>query len=85
MSRRLPRDLHPVAWWVWALGLAAAASLSGNAAWMVLVVAVATVVVSKWENALDSEQLRRALDGELSPAETDPAAATVPAAVLRND
>ena len=27
---RLPRDLHPVAWWLWALGLAAGASLTTN-------------------------------------------------------
>ena len=27
---RLPRDLHPVAWWVWALGLATAASFTTN-------------------------------------------------------
>jgi len=30
MTARLPRDLHPVAWWVWALGLAAAASFTTN-------------------------------------------------------
>ncbi|MEZ5093865.1 CbiQ family ECF transporter T component [Nocardioides sp.] len=44
--RRLPRDLHPAAWWGWALGLAAAASLTTNplvllglaaAAWLVVV------------------------------------------------
>ena len=29
-AQRLPRDLHPVAWWLWALGLAAAASLTTN-------------------------------------------------------
>ena len=27
---RLPRDLHPVAWWLWAIGLATAASLTTN-------------------------------------------------------
>ena len=29
-TARLPRDLHPVAWWIWALGLAAAASFTTN-------------------------------------------------------
>ena len=29
-AARLPRDLHPVAWWVWALGLATAASFTTN-------------------------------------------------------
>ncbi|MGZ6745803.1 MAG: energy-coupling factor transporter transmembrane component T [Nocardioides sp.] len=44
-STRLPRDLHPVAWWVWALGLAVAASLTTNPVALLLLVAVATVVV----------------------------------------
>ena len=26
----LPRDLHPLAWWSWAIGLATAASLTTN-------------------------------------------------------
>lgn len=43
--RRLPRDLHPVAWWLWAIALAAAASLSTNPVWMVLLVSSAAVVV----------------------------------------
>lgn len=42
---RPARDLHPVAWWLWAIGLAAAASLSSNPVWMVLLVLVAAVVV----------------------------------------
>ncbi|GAB3769204.1 CbiQ family ECF transporter T component [Nocardioides ginsengisegetis] len=42
---RLPRDLHPVAWWVWAIGLAAAASLTTNPLVLLLLVAVASVVV----------------------------------------
>ena len=42
---RLPRDLHPVAWWVWALGMATAASLTTNPWTLLLLVAVATVVV----------------------------------------
>ena len=45
MSARLPRDLHPVAWWVWALGLAAAASLTTNPLVLLTIVAVATLVV----------------------------------------
>lgn len=45
MSARLPRDLHPIAWWVWAIGLAAGASLSTNPVWMVMLVGAATVVV----------------------------------------
>ena len=36
---------HPVAWWVWAIGLATAATVSTNPVWMVLLVAVSTVVV----------------------------------------
>lgn len=42
---RLPRDLHPVAWWVWALGLAAAASFSTNPLTLLLIIAVAWLVV----------------------------------------
>ena len=45
MSTRLPRDLHPIAWWTWALGLAAAASLSTNPVWMLMLIGAATVVV----------------------------------------
>ncbi len=43
--RRLPRDLHPVAWWVWALGLAAAATRTTNPWLLVLIVLVASVTV----------------------------------------
>ena len=42
---RLPRDLHPVAWWVWALGLAFAASFTTNPLLLLTLVAVATTVV----------------------------------------
>ena len=42
---RLPRDLHPVAWWVWALGLATAASFTTNPFLLLLLIGVATVVV----------------------------------------
>lgn len=43
---RLPRDLHPLAWWVWALGLATAASLTTNPLLLALLVSVAGLVVS---------------------------------------
>lgn len=42
---RLPRDLHPVAWWLWAIGLATAASLTTNPLLLLLLVGVATLVV----------------------------------------
>ncbi|GIU89648.1 MAG: cobalt ABC transporter permease [Acidimicrobiia bacterium] len=45
--RRLPRPLHPVAWWVWALGLAVAASRTTNPLLTGLVIAVAAVVVAR--------------------------------------
>jgi energy-coupling factor transport system permease protein len=45
VSTRLPRDLHPVAWWVWALGLAAAASQTTNPLVLLTLLGVATVVV----------------------------------------
>lgn len=45
MSTRLARDLHPVAWWLWALGLATAATLTTNPLLLLLLVAVAAVVV----------------------------------------
>lgn len=44
-DRRVPRLLHPGAWWVWALGVAAAASQTTNPVLLGLLVAVATVVV----------------------------------------
>lgn len=43
---RTARDLHPVAWWVWAIGLAAAASFSTNPMLLVGLVAVAALVVA---------------------------------------
>lgn len=42
---RLPRDLHPVAWWVWALGLAAAATRTTNPWLLLLIVLVASLTV----------------------------------------
>ncbi len=45
-SRRTARDLHPLAWWGWALGLAAAASLVTNPVLLLLLVAIASLVVA---------------------------------------
>ncbi|RCK69787.1 energy-coupling factor transporter transmembrane protein EcfT [Desertihabitans brevis] len=42
---RLPRSLHPVAWWVWAVGVAAAASLTTNPLLLLLLAAAVTQVV----------------------------------------
>jgi energy-coupling factor transport system permease protein len=44
--RRLPRALHPVAWWIWAIGLATAASQTTNPLLLLLVLAVLGVVVA---------------------------------------
>ena len=44
-AARLPRDLHPVAWWLWAIGLATAASFTTNPLVLLLLIAVATVTV----------------------------------------
>ena len=43
---RLPRALHPGAWWVWAVGLATAASRTTNPLLLGLIVAVLIVVVN---------------------------------------
>ncbi len=43
---RLPRPLHPGAWWLWALGLATAASRTTNPLLLLLVVAVVAHVVA---------------------------------------
>lgn len=43
---RLPRALHPVAWWGWAIGLATAASRTSNPLLLVLIVAVLGLVVA---------------------------------------
>ncbi len=44
---RLPRDLHPVAWWLWALGLAVAASLTTNPWLLLMLIGVACLAVSR--------------------------------------
>ena len=45
-TRPLPRSLHPGAWWLWALGLATAASRTTNPLLLLLIVAVACLVVA---------------------------------------
>lgn len=45
-SLRLPRALHPGAWWLWALGLATAASRTTNPILLGLIVAVIGYVVA---------------------------------------
>jgi energy-coupling factor transport system permease protein len=45
-ARRLPRALHPVAWWLWAIGLATAVSRTTNPLLLLLVLAVLAFVVS---------------------------------------
>lgn len=45
LSGRLPRGLHPLAWWLWAIGLAAAASRTTNPLLLMLVAGVAALVV----------------------------------------
>jgi len=42
----LPRDLHPVAWWLWAIGLATAASLTTNPLVLLMIVGTAAFVVA---------------------------------------
>jgi energy-coupling factor transport system permease protein len=43
---RLPRLLHPVAWWIWALALAVAASRTTNPLLLLLILAVLGLVVA---------------------------------------
>ena len=45
-DRLVPRNLHPGAWWLWAIGLAAVASRSRNPLLLLLVLGVAGYVVS---------------------------------------
>ncbi|MFJ4686746.1 energy-coupling factor transporter transmembrane component T [Streptomyces sp. NPDC091377] len=45
-ARRLPRILHPLAWWIWALALATAASRTNNPLLLFLVLAVLGYVVT---------------------------------------
>src|SRR4051794_20780689 len=48
---RLPRDLHPVAWWCWSLGMAAAASQTTNPWLLLLLIGVACLVVAARRSA----------------------------------
>ncbi|MEU7581349.1 CbiQ family ECF transporter T component [Streptomyces sp. NPDC041068] len=43
--RSLPRAVHPGAWWLWALGMAAAASRTANPVLLVMILAVVAFVV----------------------------------------
>jgi energy-coupling factor transport system permease protein len=45
-GRRLPRTLHPVAWWIWAASLGVAASRTSNPLLLFLVLAVLGFVVT---------------------------------------
>jgi len=45
-GHRLPRTLHPIAWWIWALGLAAAVSHTTNPVLLLLVLGVLGLVVA---------------------------------------
>jgi energy-coupling factor transport system permease protein len=45
-GRRVPRPLHPIAWWVWALGLATAASRTSNPLLLGLLLGVLGVVIA---------------------------------------
>ncbi|MGC4109202.1 MAG: energy-coupling factor transporter transmembrane component T [Nocardioides sp.] len=50
-NARLPRDLHPVAWWLWALGLATAASSTTNPYLLLLLIGVACLAVAARRSA----------------------------------
>jgi len=50
-NARLPRDLHPVAWWVWALGLATAATFTTNPYVLLILIAVACLAVAARRSA----------------------------------
>ncbi|MEE4546162.1 CbiQ family ECF transporter T component [Streptomyces sp. V4-01] len=46
-GRRLPRALHPAAWWLWAIGMATAVSRTTNPLLLALVLAVLGLVVTE--------------------------------------
>ena len=46
MTGRLPRSLHPLAWWAWALGLLVAASRTTNPLLLGLILGCLAVVVA---------------------------------------
>ncbi|SHG31574.1 energy-coupling factor transport system permease protein [Jatrophihabitans endophyticus] len=45
-TARTPRQLHPVAWWSWAIGMAVAANRTSNPLLLVLVLAVLGLVIA---------------------------------------
>jgi energy-coupling factor transport system permease protein len=45
-TTRLARDLHPGAWWLWAMGLAAAATATTNPLLLLMIVGIAGLTVS---------------------------------------
>jgi energy-coupling factor transport system permease protein len=45
-GRRVPRNLHPIAWWIWALGLAVAATHTTDPVLLLLVLGVLAFVVA---------------------------------------
>ncbi|MCW2822608.1 MAG: cobalt transport protein [Marmoricola sp.] len=45
-TARPARDLHPGAWWLWAMGLAAAATVTTNPLLLLMIVGIAAVTVS---------------------------------------
>jgi energy-coupling factor transport system permease protein len=45
-AARIPRALHPIAWWIWAIGLAVAVSRTTNPLLLLLVLAVLGLVVT---------------------------------------
>ncbi len=45
-AARIPRALHPIAWWIWAVGLAVAVSRTTNPLLLLLVLAVLGLVVT---------------------------------------
>ena len=59
---KLPRELHPGAWWLWALGLATAVSRTTNPLLLVLVLVVVLTVASARGSA---ERVRDAFRGYL--------------------
>lgn len=45
-TRRLPRGLHPIAWWIWAIGLATAASRTSNPLLLAIIFAILGLAVT---------------------------------------
>ena len=44
LSSSVPRALHPGAWWLWAIGMAAAVSMTTNPLLLLVAIAVLTAV-----------------------------------------